>query len=710
MRRCPTCGASYTTDAHVCEADGAALIDDESPVASSRPPSKGARCPLCAEGLVEADGFCSACGRRALSSRPTPPLVPVGAPLAGGVVVSSPGGDEYLVRAAGGATMRVVLGDAAAIEREADLMERIGGSGPFPGVAECGVDDTHGSYLAVAAPPADARPLSEVGSSLTLATAIGVVRALIDAAQVIEKIGFAWEPQRDDVHVRPDGSIKISRVRVPRKLGQGERLDARAVVEAVGPTFVPTPALEGPSRAFRLLLPHVPIPGDAGNSISEVRREIAAVELDLAPPTDDGLRIAGLCDPGLRRPHNEDALAFATGTTDGERWSALVVCDGVSSSSHADRASAIAAKTACDSLAQAARAGEVSLEAGKAAVALAIHAAHAAVCNQPVEVDGEDPPGTTIVVALVWQQRLTVGWVGDSRAYWVSDDAADQLTHDHSWAVEAVTRGEVTESEAAMSPLSHALTRCLGPLEAADGDEPLVAGERPRFAEVQPGIRARDLKGPGWVILCSDGFWNYFSKPADVATLVRIGASFASPARVARRLVNHASCPRRSGQRDRPRLPAPLRRRAYALASTGSSLYFCRTRDRYSIAIVARPRSSSQPMTGMTSGIASNGITTYSAAATTNALPARDASGSRKKRKKAWAHGRGRRNRRMRRTLRPVPRKGSPSRWRTACRASPVSLPRGSLPSAPFLRRADLSRKNPLSRPARFRISARGLL
>ena len=453
-------------------------------------------------------------------------------------MAASPGSDEFVVRGAAGATTRVILGEASSIEREADLLERIGGTGPFPGVAECGVDDTHGSYLAMAAPPADARPLSEVGAGLTLATAIGVVRALLDAAQIVEKIGFAWEPRRDDVYVRPDGSIKISRVRVPRRLGPGERLDARAVVEAVGPTFVPTPALEGPSRAFRLLLPHVPIPGDAGSSINDVRREIAAVEFELSPPTDDGQRIAGVCDPGLRRPHNEDALAFATGTTDGERWTVLVVCDGVSSSSHAEQASAIASKTACDELAQFARSGDVSFEAAPAAVARAIRAAHAAVCA--IETSEEDPPGTTIVVGLAWRQRLTVGWVGDSRAYWVSARDAEQLTRDHSWAVEAVERGEVSEAEAALSPLSHALTRCLGPLEIADPDDPLGPGSHPRFADVQADVRSLDLKSPGWVVLCSDGFWNYFSKAADVAALVRIGSGAASPARIARRLVNHA--------------------------------------------------------------------------------------------------------------------------------------------------------------------------
>jgi serine/threonine protein phosphatase PrpC len=464
----------------------------------------------------------------------------VGARLAGGIVVSSPAADEHLVRAPGGAQLRVVLGEASVVEREADLLERIGGSGAFPSFVECGEDETHGPYLAVAAPPPDARPLAESGPNLTLASAIALIRAMVDAAQVIEKIGFAWEPQRDDVHVRPDGSPRLARVRVPRKLGAGERLDARAVVEAVGPTFVPMPALNGPARAFRLLLPHVAVPGELGNSIDDVRREIAAVELEIAPPTDDGLRIAGVCDPGLRRPHNEDALAFATGKTGGERWSVLVVCDGVSSSSHAEQASALAAKTACDALAHFARSGDVAFEAGAPAVSLAIRAAHVAVCAHGIEIRGDDPPGTTIVVGLVWRRRLTVGWVGDSRAYWVSENGAELLTQDHSWAVEAVARGEMTEAEAAQAPLAHALTRCLGPLEVVDPDDPKT---RRRIAEVAPDVRARDLPGPGWVVLCTDGFWNYFPRATDVATLVRsagAGTSGVTPAPAARKLVNVA--------------------------------------------------------------------------------------------------------------------------------------------------------------------------
>jgi serine/threonine protein phosphatase PrpC len=111
------------------------------------------------------------------------------------------------------------------------------------------------------------------------------------------------------------------------------------------------------------------------------------------------------------------------------------------------------------------------------------------------------------------------------------------LTEDHSWANEAVARGEVTEAEAMRSPLAHALTRCLGPLEISD-PEVAAAGKR-RIGDVHPDVRARDLPGPGWVVLCSDGFWNYFSSAKEVAALVR-GVGASTPAVLARRLVNHA--------------------------------------------------------------------------------------------------------------------------------------------------------------------------
>jgi serine/threonine protein phosphatase PrpC len=560
------------TDDLFCEVDGSRLVveaaaavtvpaselaSDLTPTPVLAPPVRaGEPCTACGQGTIEPDGYCSACGRRAASpagpgpsraSRPTPSVIPVGARLAGGTVVSSRASDEHVVRAPDGASLLVVVGDAVAIEREAEVLRRLGGGGGPRGVAAprvlaSDVDPRHGAFVALSLPDGP-RPLADTAPALGCAWAIAALRALLDVAQSVERLGFAWDLHRDDVSTLADGTAYLGRVRVPRKLGLGERLDARAIVEALGGALVPAPAIDGPPRLSRLLLPHIALRGDAGNTLDDVRGELAAVERELQPPGDGGTGVAGVCDPGLARPHNEDAFAVASGTTQGERWTVLVVCDGVSSSSHAEQASAIAAKTACDALAHFARTGDVAVEAGAAAVTTAIRAAHVAVCAQGIESSGEDPPGTTIVAGLVWKRRLTVGWVGDSRAYWVSPHGSELLTRDHSWAMEAMASGQVTEAEAMQSPLAHALTRCLGPLEVTDPGDPTAEARR-RIEEVQPDVRTRDLPEPGWIILCSDGFWNYFSPAAEVSALVRAadaaGAGGTAPARVARRLVNAA--------------------------------------------------------------------------------------------------------------------------------------------------------------------------
>jgi serine/threonine protein phosphatase PrpC len=163
------------------------------------------------------------------------------------------------------------------------------------------------------------------------------------------------------------------------------------------------------------------------------------------------------------------------------------------------------------------------------AMTAAIRAAHIAVCTTQIERGEGEPPGTTIVAGIVYRHRLTVGWVGDSRAYWIAKNGSELLTRDHSWAAEIVERGGMSEQEAMRQPLAHALTRCLGPLEGSEG-----------MADVTPEVRSRDLPGPGFVVLCSDGLWNYFPEARAIAELVRAAGPDATPHFIARWLVNHA--------------------------------------------------------------------------------------------------------------------------------------------------------------------------
>jgi serine/threonine protein phosphatase PrpC len=239
--------------------------------------------------------------------------------------------------------------------------------------------------------------------------------------------------------------------------------------------------------------------------------------------------MAELCDPGLRRPHNEDAVAIAEGEALGDPFTVLVVCDGVSSSSHADQASSIAARVARDAIVAFARSSDAVGDASPSMVE-AIRMAHRAICDANIDYGDGAPPGTTIVAALVYRHRLTVGWVGDSRAYWASESGSELCTTDHSWINDVVANGGISVVEAMASPLAHALTRCLGPLENDAG----------YVDEVVPDVRTKVLTGPGHLILCTDGLWNYFPSAKAIADLARGAGEAADPEAVARFLVCRA--------------------------------------------------------------------------------------------------------------------------------------------------------------------------
>ncbi|MEO6420953.1 MAG: PP2C family serine/threonine-protein phosphatase [Polyangiaceae bacterium] len=379
--------------------------------------------------------------------------------------------------------------------------------------------------------PVGARPLGDIVRELTLDDVIALLRALLGMAEKFEAAGLSWRPLPSDFLVDGARTLLLERASGVQKMDWPNAFDVSRVLHAFGEVVVPEPVAKAPPRLMRLLVPH--LASSKMRKVALARAELEAVALLVALPPEDAPNAALLCDPGLKRAHNEDATAFAAGLIGDEPWTVLVVCDGVSSSVHAEQASAIAAKTACDALAHFARSGDIIHEPSGRAVELAIRAAHLAICTHPIErtspTGQTNPPGTTIVLGLVFRRKLTVGWVGDSRAYWLTANGAELLTRDHSWVNEVVARGEMTETEALKEPQAHALTRCLGPLENDGTLDP-----------VEPEVRVRLLAGAGHVVLCSDGLWNYFGDAGALATLLRSAGPVAPPPHLARHLVNHA--------------------------------------------------------------------------------------------------------------------------------------------------------------------------
>ena len=219
-----------------------------------------------------------------------------------------------------------------------------------------------------------------------------------------------------------------------------------------------------------------------------------------------GPRLSAVSDRGLRHRKNEDRFALVAR----QGYALLVVCDGVSSTFQAERASEAVAVSVAEFVSRVAPAtafDERSL-LSEAIVDAARQLRPASGDVQDVSMRVHDA-STTVVAALVKGRTLAVAWMGDSRAYWQDDAGVRQLTVDDSyasWMEAALAVGETTREEAQESPKAHAITRWLG----SDADP-----------DWTPSWIEEELPGPGWLLLCTDGFWNYAEDPDRLHELLR---------------------------------------------------------------------------------------------------------------------------------------------------------------------------------------------
>ncbi|GAB3062964.1 protein phosphatase 2C domain-containing protein [Intrasporangium mesophilum] len=242
--------------------------------------------------------------------------------------------------------------------------------------------------------------------------------------------------------------------------------------------------------------------------------------------------VAGVCDIGKRHTRNEDAMALSAADVPGSR-AVLVVCDGVSMATDSHIASLAAAKAARAVLDQPFPKGVGTPEAWAAgagrALAGAVARANQAVVDAVI-ADVPNPPSCTIAAAVVEDGVIVAGNVGDSRVYWLPDAAAEpaqQLGRDDSFAQERMASG-VSREAAENGPHAHSITRWLG----KDAPDDLT----PHLTTLTPGA--------GWLLVCSDGLWNYCSEAEDVRRLVHNGLDEVDddqPTTIAQWLVDFAN-------------------------------------------------------------------------------------------------------------------------------------------------------------------------
>ncbi len=256
------------------------------------------------------------------------------------------------------------------------------------------------------------------------------------------------------------------------------------------------------------------------------------------------MQSVGLTDKGCIRTNNEDSFLI-----DGNF---LIIADGMGGAA----AGEVASSMAIGIISSAVKEYDLSGKKAMDVLRQAIEQADSEIKAASVRDRSLEGMGTTAVPAIFLDSRLLIGFVGDSRAYAISNDGEDlaapsasvdsydadaqtvvlkkideetekpstreirRLTDDHSVVMELVHAGVITEDEIRSHPLRNRITRCIGSLN-----------------EKEPEFLWYDPQPGDTVILCSDGLWEMVHEDLILA----IVKSSHEPGEMCQRLVSAAN-------------------------------------------------------------------------------------------------------------------------------------------------------------------------
>jgi serine/threonine protein phosphatase PrpC len=198
---------------------------------------------------------------------------------------------------------------------------------------------------------------------------------------------------------------------------------------------------------------------------------------------------------GKQRDHNEDCLFTFTVATGGEANSAplglYIVADGMGGHQYGEVASSTAVRTMANYMLK--RFHAYLINPSESMEEPLQEMMRAAITEAQKAVTMAAPgSGTTLTAALVLGQQMTIGHVGDSRAYALrTDGRIEVLTRDHSLVKRLEELGQISLEEAAAHPQRNVLYRALG-----QGDV------------LEPDIFTTPFPQPGYLLICSDGLWS----------------------------------------------------------------------------------------------------------------------------------------------------------------------------------------------------------
>ena len=200
------------------------------------------------------------------------------------------------------------------------------------------------------------------------------------------------------------------------------------------------------------------------------------------------MRILGKSDIGKAREMNQDSFYVSS---ENDEIKLFILADGMGGYKGGEIASKLAVVSAknfiINNLPKIIKEKEEILKL----ISDAIEYANFVVFEKSKESPEISDMGTTLDICLIYNNKVFIGHIGDSRVYRIRKNVIRKLTNDHSYVAQLVKEGKITKEEAYNHPRKNMLLKAVG-----------------CSSLVEPDVMYKGFIKDDILLMCSDGLTN----------------------------------------------------------------------------------------------------------------------------------------------------------------------------------------------------------
>lgn len=204
------------------------------------------------------------------------------------------------------------------------------------------------------------------------------------------------------------------------------------------------------------------------------------------------MRVFAKSDIGKARNMNQDNYYIPQ---EDDKIQLFVLADGMGGYNGGEIASSLAVQSVIIYVKEHFSSIQLNKESILAFIKQTIEYANQVVYNKSKTEEELSEMGTTLEVCIIYNNKVFIGHVGDSRVYRIRKQFIRKLTIDHSYVEKLVRDGTITRQESYTHPKKNMLTKALGCDES-----------------IQPDVMVKGFLKDDILLMCSDGLTNLVSE------------------------------------------------------------------------------------------------------------------------------------------------------------------------------------------------------